>query len=230
MARWNKIEYKIGEKIGSLIYLGDVESKSQDQRRALFKCECGNIFECFIHSVKYGATKSCGCYQIKQTKRANTSHGMTHDPLFKNWALMKNRCYNLNSKRWKYYGGRGIKVCDEWKHDFKAFYNYMASLPHYREKGRSMDRINNNGNYEPNNMRWADEHTQKANRRKLLKNSTGFTGVIETNGSYTSLISINKNHIWLGIYDTPIEAANVRNLYIMKHGLWEYPIQNTLIA
>ena len=78
---------------------------------------------------------------------------------------MKQRCYNPNNKRYKDWGARGIKVCDRWKDSFENFYEDVSTLEHFGEKGYSLDRINNNGNYEPDNVRWADKKTQGRNRR-----------------------------------------------------------------
>lgn len=80
---------------------------------------------------------------------------------------MKDRCFNKNSKGYKNYGGRGITVYDGWIHDFQAFYNYISSLPHFGETGYSIDRIDNDGNYEPGNIRYADRKTQNNNRRNV---------------------------------------------------------------
>ena len=78
---------------------------------------------------------------------------------------MIQRCTNPNQIRFKDYGGRGIKVCDEWLNSFEAFYDHVSQLPHFGEEGYSLDRINNNGNYEPGNVRWATAAEQVKNRR-----------------------------------------------------------------
>ena len=167
--RYKRIEYKTEEQIGECFYLHDVVSKSH--RKAAFRCQCGNEFETYIHSVKQGSTRSCGCYQIEQTKKSNLTHGMTHHILFSKWTMMKERCYSSQSTHWKYYGGRGISVCDEWRNDFMAFYNHVIKLPHYGENGYSIDRINNNKGYKPGNIRWATVSQQLRNRNPYGKKS-----------------------------------------------------------
>lgn len=95
----------------------------------------------------------------------NTTHGMSEMPLYNVWRGMRSRCFLKTSKSYKNYGGRGIKVCDEWKENFQAFYDYVSQLPHFEEKGYSLDRIDNDGNYEPDNVKWSTRKEQANNRR-----------------------------------------------------------------
>lgn len=127
------------------------------------KCDCGN--DCIVkgYSLKSGNTKSCGCLQKENASKAKYKHRMSKTKLYKRWEDIKKRCYNKNSYNYKNYGGRGIKMCDEWLNDFMNFYSW-AMENGYEEK-LSIDRINNNGDYEPNNCRWVDIKTQCNNRR-----------------------------------------------------------------
>lgn len=157
-------------------------------------------------------------------------HGLSGHPIHRMWSYIIGRCeYNKNPS-WEYYGHKGVKIHPTWRNDFKAFYDYVTALPEYGKSGMTLDRINSDGDYEPGNLRWANEHLQKANRRKGKDNTTGFVGVTKRGNVYESYIGINKELISFGYFKTIIEAANARNLYIIKNGLWEYPIQNTLIA
>lgn len=96
-------------------------------------------------------------------------HGLIHHRLYRIWGCMKTRCLNPKDEHFPLYGGRGITICDEWKDDFQAFYDYVSLLPHFGEKGYSLDRINNDGNYEPDNVRWATATEQANNKRNSKK-------------------------------------------------------------
>ena len=131
----------------------------------LCRCDCGNEVVVIGNNLKKEAF-SCGCFQKEMAKRAKTTHGKAHSKLHYVWVAMKQRCFNPKVKNFKDYGGRGITVCDEWKNDFQAFCDYVSKLPHFGEDGYSLDRINNDGNYEPGNVRWATRTEQNQNRRK----------------------------------------------------------------
>lgn len=134
----------------------------------LCKCDCGKHVSVATHDLRSGHTSSCGCYQRERTSEAGKKHGLKHTAIYKKWLAIKDRCFNSRNKRFHCYGGRGITVCEEWKNDFQAFYNYVSMLPHFGEKGYSLDRIDNNGNYEPNNVRWATETEQARNKSNTL--------------------------------------------------------------
>ena len=93
------------------------------------------------------------------------THGMSKTSLYNAWRGMRSRCSLQTCRSYKDYGNRGIQVCEEWKNDFQAFYDYVSQLPHFGEKGYSLDRINNEGNYEPGNVKWSTSKEQANNRR-----------------------------------------------------------------
>ena len=95
-------------------------------------------------------------------------HGMSNTPIYRKWKDIKRRCLNPNRKSYKDYGGRGISMYPEWLEDFSAFYDYVSKLDHYYEEGYSLDRIDNNGNYEPGNLRWIKIGMQVRNRRNSI--------------------------------------------------------------
>lgn len=132
----------------------------------------------------------------------NYRHGMTGTPEYRTWKGMHNRCRNPNSQYWHLYGGRGIKVCDRWKH-FINFYNDMGNKP----EGMSIDRIDPNGDYEPNNCRWADNKTQSRNSRVRKDNKTGYKGISfdKTHEKYVATIG-NKRIGYFKNIDDAIKA------------------------
>lgn len=149
--------------------------------------------------------------------------------IYNMWRGIKQRCYNENNPNYYRYGGRGISMCDRWLINSRAFCNYIMSMPDYRE-GLTLDRIDNNGNYIPSNLRWTNMHVQVANQRIRKNNTSGFRGVCKNGEKYQSTIRVNKVYNHIGTFPTIIQAAEARNNYIVKHGLFEYPVQNTLVA
>lgn len=130
----------------------------------LWKCDCGNEFEAVAQLVKRGHIKACGCMRGER-------HGKSYDVEYSTWQTMNNRCSRPLAANYKYYGGRGISVCDRWKNSFSAFYADMGKRP---SNAHSIDRVNNDGNYEPGNCRWATAKEQSANKRKY--NATSVCG------------------------------------------------------
>lgn len=132
----------------------------KNNRYGLFLCGCGNKVIVAIGNVTTGHTTSCGCYKIDLAIRQNTTHGQTNTPTYRTWLAMRTRCTNRTRTFWKYYGGRGIKICKRWK-QYESFVADMGIRP----KGKTLDRINPDGNYEPDNCRWATPKQQTRNRR-----------------------------------------------------------------
>lgn len=131
------------------------------------RCDCGKTVDVFMSNLKNGHTQSCGCYKSEQTAKAHLTHGGSRvgkwEPLFVVWRQMISRCKNDWNVSYKYYGGRGIRVCDRWL-EYAAFREDMQHG--YIQGVTSLDRINNDGNYEPSNCRWATVKEQARNTRK----------------------------------------------------------------
>lgn len=128
----------------------------------LFRCSCGTAKECRLSHVKAGRTTSCGCAQHRLVVERFTTHGLSNSPTYRSWQAMRNRCYNQKHRQYKDYGGRGIKVCERWRGSFSAFLKDMGPRT---DRSLTLDRINNDGNYEPGNCRWATRSEQRRNSR-----------------------------------------------------------------
>lgn len=163
-----KFRNLVGQKFGYLTVLERAENDKCGNRRWLCKCDCGCEVVVEGGNLKRGRQKSCGCMHDELIARRATTHGMSKSKLYSLWNAMKTRCLNPNSQKYKDYGGRGISVYPAWINDFQAFYEYVSQLEHFGEKGYTLDREDNNGNYEPGNLRWADAKTQRHNRRDAL--------------------------------------------------------------
>ena len=121
-----------------------------------------------IRSALTGNTKSCGCLGVLSRKARFTKHGKSNHPIYKIWCGVKTRCYNKNRDDYKHYGGRGISLSQEFADDFQCFYDYVSELEFYKERevrSLTIDRIDNNKNYERGNLRWGTREEQARNRR-----------------------------------------------------------------
>ena len=201
------------------------ENSKQKRRYGIYKCGfCGEEFKTQTNSIKNGSTKSCGCYHKRRASETNKTHGLRSTRLYDIWAEIKNRTLNPKNKRYSDYGGRGITICEEWKNDFMPFYNWAMSNGYEENKGLSIDRIDNDGNYCPENCRRTTRTIQNRNQRIQTNNTSGYKGVSfkKREGKYVAQINVNKKQIHLGYFLTPVEGAIAYNNYIIENNLEGY--------
>lgn len=164
MSRYIEMAGRVCGSLSVLRLVGPVEKGKQ--ARWLCLCECGKEHEVNGRDLRHGHTTSCGCKKAEKCAVANTTHGMAgrHNkaPEYRVWAEMIQRCENPTSNRYYSHGARGIKVCKRWRKSFVAFLEDMGRRP---EKGLSLERRDNDGNYEPANCCWATKKQQQRNKR-----------------------------------------------------------------
>lgn len=181
-------------------------------------CECGNIVTTRGGSLTSGHTKSCGCL-------AGT-HKLSHHPIYSVWCDMIRRCTSINSKSYSNYGGRGIKVCDRWLESVGAFYRDVVA--NYKE-GLELDRINNDGDYEPSNVRWVTHAQNQRNKGSFKGSSSKYKGVgwDKAANKWTARISKDGRDKYLGCFTSEADAALAYNI-AAKELFGEYAYLNKI--
>ena len=196
-----------GMRFGRLTVISHAGKASYGENRWHCKCDCGTETIVFGNLLRNGSSKSCGCLARELSSSRNRTHGMTNTRLFDIWHGMKARCCRPTAPNYSLYGGRGISVCEEWKNDFTVFYEWAMS--HGYADGLTLDRIDNDGNYSPDNCRWADGKTQ-ANNKSTNR-------LITANGETHTLTQ------WAEILDVIPESLSAR----LKRGWSEERTINT---
>ena len=200
--------------IGETYLRKPTETSSQRYSYGLYECQyCGKEFETMVQRVKCGDTKSCGCLIRKQTG----IHNLYYHRFYVTWYNMTQRCTNPKNKRYKDYGGRGITVFEEWL-DVRNFVSW-AEATHPNIEGYTLDRIDNDKGYSPENCRWADKSTQSINQRIRKDNTSGYVGVTSNGTKWMARITSNNKRVCLGTFFTKKEAAQARDTYIIENKL-----------
>lgn len=172
MARFQDLK---GRKFGKLLVLERAESNIEPsgRKRTMWKClcDCGQVTIVQACSLKSQSVRSCGCAKSERNQKYFTTHGCSKEKLYRLWKDIKKRCYNNNFKQFKDYGGRGIKVCDKWLNDYLEFRIWALNNgynPNAKFGDCTIDRINVNGNYSPDNCRFVSMKVQNNNKRRNL--------------------------------------------------------------
>lgn len=177
-----------GQKFGRLTVIKRVEKPQGLKKKETYwlcLCDCGKETTVIAYSLKSGRIKSCGCYHKEKCK----THNKSNNKLYWIRSSIIQRCFNSNDHNFYRYGGRGITICDEWRNNFEAFYDWAISNG-YRE-GLSIDRINNDGNYEPSNCRWVTQKVQSNNTRK--NHLITINGEVKTMQQWADLYNMSKH-------------------------------------
>lgn len=195
-------------RFGKLVVIqrGEDAVSSNGRRRVRWdcKCDCGKRKLIYSDNLIHGRSTSCGCERARMLSEKQTTHGESSTHLYGVWSAMKARCNNPNATHYDSYGGRGIRVCDEWQRSFDAFREWAVSSGYVQ--GLSLDRINVDGNYEPENCRWITGVGQANNRRSnILVTHDGQTHTVT---EWANIIGANPKTIFSRIYSgrTPYDA------------------------
>jgi len=187
-------------KYNMLTFIENAGVDKHQKRLWKMRCDCGNEKIVSANYVKCGKVKSCGCLRKQGNGR---KHGKRHHPLYSTWCNLKARCFNKNHPAYKNYGGRGITVCSEWVNSFEQFLKDVGEKP---TKQSTLDRIDNNGNYSPENVRWADRVTQRRNSRATREVTIGNQTKLITDWCDIFAISIASVHRRLNKGESVVSA------------------------
>jgi|FLOH01.1.fsa_nt_gi hypothetical protein len=203
---------KIVEDLG-IVFPSDTSIKKT--RCAIFQCnKCNITLKRNVRAIKHRGQEFC--YSCARTK-----HGLSSHKLYTSWSLQRERCYNTKGKDYSSYGARGI-ITHEIFNDFLVWLHYVESLPNAYKENYTIDRVNNDANYEPMNLRWASKSLQVQNTRLLSKrNTSGYRGVSfdDVRNKWSSRIVSNSMSLFLGRFNTAIEAAQAFDNHVVKHHL-----------
>lgn len=197
-----------GHRYGSLVVLKYAGVSPGKAKCALWlcRCECGVEKTFYSNALRSGGTSSCGCKKASRVSAARTTHGKSNSGEFNTWRSMISRTTNVKDPFYEIYGGRGITVCDKWKNSFIAFFEDMGPRP----EGKTLDRIDNDKGYSPENCRWATKEEQSFNRRSTIKLTLNGEQVSRKEAARKLGIHVNTLRYWLLKGLTPDQVTIVR--------------------
>jgi hypothetical protein len=176
---------QVGDSFGRLVVVGRAENSTGGTTRYLCKCVCGIETAVQHANLKSGNTKSCGCLHNEILAKMATRHGEANKtPEYSAWKAMIRRCETPSSSNYSIYGGRGITVCERWRHSYD---NFLSDLGRKPSSVHSLDRTNVNGNYEPDNCKWSSPSEQSKNRRRFIVTAKEFEELMEYKRRYGPL-------------------------------------------
>jgi len=204
-----------GQKYGRLTVISEHGRSKNKNVLWLCKCDCGNTTVIPATIIRRGITISCGCFRDEMSSKRRKTHGYSYKDEYLIWQGMKKRCLNKNCKAYPMYGGRGISICERWN----KFENFLADMGPRPSKDHSIDRKENDGNYEPTNCRWTIPTVQARNTRSRKDGGVPIKGVCwhKGTGKYTAQIAVNGKNIYLGVFASIEEAAHARKLAEEKY-------------
>ena len=196
MCNIEKLNYYINKRYGKLVIKSiHYTDGTKTNTKVNCICDCGNKKIISLRTIRRGRTKSCGCLQKEkssQSRKARSKHNQSHTRLYRTYQSMIDRCTNESCKSYKDYGGRGIKVCDEWLNDINKFFDW-SKHNNYNDN-LFLDRIDNDKDYTPDNCRFVDSYTQNNNRRNNIK--IEYNNEIKTVSQWSKYFNINYNFFY----------------------------------
>lgn len=194
-----------GQKFNRLTVIKRDGKHKSGNIKWLCRCDCGNYTHVTTYNLKSGNAISCGCYTSERMTAMNRKHGGFGTRLYEIWRQMHRRCYGVGTKAYKDYGGRGITICDEWKGDFESFRKWALSNGYTDDL--TIDRIDNDGNYDPSNCRWATMKAQSNNRRN--SHLIEYNGEVHTISEWADIYGVDQVKLWnrLSVRDWELEPS-----------------------
>lgn len=209
----------VGKRYGKWTVVCLVERTKPLSCRVLVKCDCGSEKHLNLQVLKNGKSKSCGCFRSEAMRKRSNYHGLQKTALYGVWVNMKTRCYNKKNAKYPCYGGRGITVCDEWKHNFMEFRKF--AIKNGWNDSLQIDREDNDKCYTPENCRFVTREVNINNQQVLRKsNTSGYRGVKRNKSSWVASVRISGfPHLCKSGFKTAIEAARYRDSFIINNGI-----------